>query len=384
MVRFHPESPDVSQEDLSRLRFVADFRKQLHAGLAKGNRAVFQSEVAPTLPAAADRAERREAVRQGMEAQPFFRGWSSMLRSSQDLMWDFVGQSVDAQLPQMAVRMKSMSNQAKGRLTLAPDQGAPAYITAADTHRMPGGYASDTEEDMRAGALYDLGGAIYQLGLGNAAGGLLNDTRGHTLVAHLNTRFPGFKPLRILDMGCGVGHNTIPLAAAFPEAETIGIDVGAPLLRYAHLRAEGLGQAVHFIQDDAEHTRFEDAGFDLVVSQIILHETSPEATARIFAETARLLRPGGVFVHLEVPLRSDQGDDYHQFMSLWEEYYNIEPNISGVMDDDLVALARRSGLADVEMGFQSIPAPGATQSAYGPTRDMSKFAQWLVVSGKKA
>jgi SAM-dependent methyltransferase len=385
MTRFHPESPDVSQEDLSRLRFVADFRKTLHASLAKGNRAVFETEVAAGVPMEADLSQRREAIRQGMEAQPYFRGWSSMLRSSQDLMWDLVGQAVDAQLPHMAVRLKSMSNVAVGALTLAPDQEQPAYITDADIHRMPGGYAADGDEaDMRSGALYDLGGAIYQLGVGNKAGGLLNDSRGRTLVAHLNTRFPGFEPRRILDMGCGVGHNTIPLAAAFPEAETIGIDVGAALLRYAHLRAEGLGQAVHFIQDNAEHTRFEDASFDLVVSQIVLHETSPTATARIFAETRRLLQPGGVFVHLEVPLRADQGDDFHQFMSLWEEYYNLEPNISGVMDDDLAGLASSVGLTEVQMGYQSIPAPGSRQSAYGPDRNLSQFAQWLVVSGRAA
>ena len=37
-------------------------------------------------------------------------------------------------------------------------------------------------------------------------------------------------------------------------ANVTGIDVGAALLRYAHGRAESMGAAVHFSQQDAEHT----------------------------------------------------------------------------------------------------------------------------------
>jgi SAM-dependent methyltransferase len=299
-------------------------------------------------------------------------------------MWGLVGKSVDSDRDRLALRLRSISNQAQGSVTLDDAVTSPPYFAESDTHRMPGGYMLNSDDDdLRAGALYDLGGAIYQLGVGNRSGGLLNDTRGRTVVAHLKTRFPDLKPERILDMGCGVGHNTVPLAAAFPAAETVGIDVGAALLRYAHLRAEGLGQAVHFVQDDAEHTRFPDAHFDLVVSQIILHETSPEAMARIIKESARLLRPGGVAVHLEVPLRGDQGDGFLRFMNLWEEYYNAEPNISGVLDADLEAIAADAGLSDVALGYQSIPAAGATTSAFSPTRDLSQFQQWLIVSGRK-
>lgn len=382
MTRFHPESPDVKPEDLSRLRFVADFRTQLH-GLARGNRAAYEAEVAPQQPAGGSREARRAHLREAMEKQPFYRAWSTMLRSSQDLMWRYTGHAVDADQDRMALALKSMSNVAEGSVTVDPTVVAPGYLVDADVHRMPGGYAAESqEEDLRAGALYDLGGAIYQLGIGNKTGGLLNDSRGRTLIAHLNARFPDFRPDRILDMGCGVGHNTVPLAAAFPDAETIGIDIGAAQLRYAHLRAEGLGHTVHFIQDNAERTRFADASFDLVVSQIVLHETSPEAAARIVAESRRLLRPGGVAVHIEVPLRSEGADEFQQFMWLWEEYYNAEPNMAFVVDADLVAIAKQAGLADVEMGYQAIPAAGSATSAFTHERTLSQYAHWLIVSGK--
>jgi SAM-dependent methyltransferase len=255
-------------------------------------------------------------------------------------------------------------------------------MAAADTHRMPGGYMADgAADDMNAGALYDLGGAVYQFGVGNMAGGLLNDSRGRTLLAHLAHRFPDFAPGRILDMGCGVGQNTVPIAAGFAGAEVFGIDVGAALLRYAHLRAEGLGVPIHFIQDNAEHTGFAEGSFDLVVSQIILHETSPAATAAIIRESRRLLRPGGIAVHLEVPLRAGNGDDFYNTMMLWEEYYNAEPNISGVMDEDLAGIARAAGFGEVVLGYQAIPAAGAKTSAFSEQAGAKGFGQWLVLSG---
>jgi len=383
MPQFHPESPNVSAASLARLRFVADFRKQMHTGLSKGNRAIydlhFADEHASDLPLPA----RREKLRAGLEGAEFYRGWSSMLRASQDLMWRLVGNAVDADHDRLVGRLDSLTP--SGSVTVNPDLPVPPYMAKADVHRMPGGYMKDANAaDLRAGALYDLGGAVYQFGVGNIAGGLLNDSRGRTLVAHLATRFPDFSPTSILDMGCGVGHNTVPLAKAFPGAKTYGIDLGAAQLRYAHLRAEGLGAKIHFMQDNAEHTNFPAQKFDLVVSQIILHETSPEATAAIIRESRRLLRPGGVVVHLEVPLRAENGDDFYNTIMLWEEFYNAEPNISGVMDMNFCTIAQEAGFTNVKLGYQTIPPAGSRESAFSESPGTKAFGQWLVLSGVAA
>jgi SAM-dependent methyltransferase len=384
MPRFHPESPDIDRQALARLRFVADFRRGMHSGLSKGNRALYDLRHAD-MAAGPTPGERRDRLRAAMEAEPFYQTFSSLLRGSQDLMWRLVGEAVDADLDRMAVSLKALSNQALGSVRVDSDLALPDYVVREDVHRMPGGYAHDAgPEDIRAGALYDLGGAVYQFGIGNMAGGLLNDSRGRAILANLSGRFPDFEPRAILDMGCGVGQNTVPIAQAFPDARTHGIDVGASLIRYAHLRAEGLGARVHFSQDDAEHTRFADASFDLVVSQIVLHETSPKAMAAIIRESRRLLRLGGVAVHLEVPLRAENGDDFYNMISLWEEYYNAEPNISGVMDADLIGLASDAGFAEVRLGYQSIPAPGASAAPFSATPNRAGGAQWLVLSGVAA
>src|SRR5205807_7337786 len=86
--------------------------------------------------------------------------------------------------------------------------------------------------------------------------------------------------------------STLPYVDAYPEAEVHAIDVAAPMLRYAHARAEALGRRVHFSQQNAESTNFRDESFDLIVSHILLHETSAKAVRNIVRECHRLLRKG--------------------------------------------------------------------------------------------
>jgi ubiquinone/menaquinone biosynthesis C-methylase UbiE len=157
---------------------------------------------------------------------------------------------------------------------------------------------------------------------------------------HFRTHWPEYRPARILDLGCTIGTSTLPWAQAFPEAEVHGIDVGAPILRYAHARATSMGVPVHFSQQNAERTDFEDGRFDLVLSHILLHETSRQALPRILAECRRLLRPGGLMLHLEVP----RGDTpMEQFMHDWESYNNNESFSRFMTDLDLCAVAVQAG-----------------------------------------
>jgi SAM-dependent methyltransferase len=125
-------------------------------------------------------------------------------------------------------------------------------------------------------------------------------------------------------MGCTVGHSTLAYNDAFPDAEIYGIDVGAPVLRYAHARAESLGKPVHFSQQNAEKTDFEDGFFDLIVSHILVHETSHVAVRNIMKECNRLLAPGGLVVHAETPPYRDL-PAYDAFMLDWDTRNNNEP-----------------------------------------------------------
>ncbi|MBH0113359.1 class I SAM-dependent methyltransferase [Novosphingobium sp. YJ-S2-02] len=280
-------------------------------------------------------------VRQKLEAHPLHQYWLTLSLHYQDRIWYGLDAAIDRQYDALSEKVAAQVASPKGTLRLNPDLEIPRYIAAFDHHRMPGSYVVDTSDfDFRAGALYDRFASTY---LRNLNGGWKNDGRGHTLASHVRDFYPDFQPRRILDMGCSVGHSTLAIAEAFPDAEIYAVDVGAPMLRYAHARAEAMGVPVHFSQQDAEHTDFEDGFFDLVCSSAVLHETSAKGMRGVFAESHRLLRQGGVMCHVDVPPR-------HEHLSLWdqmrcdfESHYNNEPFMTSLARTDWTKVALDAG-----------------------------------------
>ena len=172
-------------------------------------------------------------------------------------------------------------------------------------------------------------------------------------------------------MGCTVGHSTLPYKVQFPEAEVWGIDVGAPLVRYAHARAAGLELDVNFAQMNAEATDFELGSFDLIVSHILLHETSAKAMPRIMNECFRLLAPGGYMIHADLP-PFDLMDPFTQFILDNETWYNNEPFWGAMRDTDQIQLAVNAGFARDKIFFSTAPMAileAAAQHAAGYTAE---------------
>jgi demethylmenaquinone methyltransferase/2-methoxy-6-polyprenyl-1,4-benzoquinol methylase len=101
---------------------------------------------------------------------------------------------------------------------------------------------------------------------------------------------------KVLDVGTGTGKLAFALKAASPRATVIGVDFAQPMLRagYASARAAG----VPFGAADGLKLPFGDAQFDVVVSAFVVRNLSDvEAGIR---EQARLLRPGGRLIVLEI------------------------------------------------------------------------------------
>jgi SAM-dependent methyltransferase len=315
-------------------------------------------------------------LRDRMLERESFRTWLSVKRESQRQLWAAVGDSVERQ----AEELEALADIAAplGSVTVDPDFAVPAYIQRGDIHLMPGGNAFD-DGSLMQGAVMDRGGAVYMLGQN---GGMLNDLRGQTAMAHVLTEYPDFAPGRILDMGCGIGTSSVPAATCFPEARVDAIDVGASMLRYAHARAEHLGVGIHFSQQSAERTNFPDHSFDLVYSCVMFHETSDAASRNILAESHRLLRPGGIAVHLEVPLIHENADLWRELADEMEAQYNNEPNWRGALSADYGAMMRDAGFGDVRVGYQSTAfnARGGPHH-FGP-ESLGVFRSWFVTSGR--
>jgi SAM-dependent methyltransferase len=130
-------------------------------------------------------------------------------------------------------------------------------------------------------------------------GGNVQDRILDMLVSHIRWNGNG----KALDIGCGNGPLTIKLARCFPEAEIVGMDYWGKNWDYSmkvceqNTRLAGVEKRVSFRQGSASHLPFEDASFDLVVSNLVFHEVQDVTDKRdSIREALRVLRPGGVFV----------------------------------------------------------------------------------------
>ncbi|MGK7927258.1 MAG: class I SAM-dependent methyltransferase, partial [Spirulina sp.] len=240
----------------------------------------------------------------------------------QDRLWATVLMDIDEDRQRLETAYQCHQSGAGG-LELNAKLNIPSHQLKTHIHRMPGGYTQDLEGDrFGLGVLYDHGVFLY----GQGWLGPLNDELGHTVIHHILTQhYPDFQPHKILDVGCTVGHSTLPYKSAYPQAQLWAIDLGASLLRYAIARARILKQSVHFSQQNAERTEFADRSFDLVVSHILLHEIPGVARKRVFAESYRLLKPGGMMVHLESKMFLEPPTLVARYFRDTEVWANSEP-----------------------------------------------------------
>lgn len=336
------ELAPATHDEMARQAFVSALRRHVMVELADAMRERWEQQVAPQFERQHGRpAADGHEVRRAMRTQPIYRFWSVLRYNAQEMTWNSVLPQIERHLPALREAAQAARQLDLGSLRLDPELALPREYTALDIHLMPGNFHAEAgPDDVRQGALYELGTAVF-------GGGLKLRRRGAVglSVAHfLRLAYPDFRPARILDLGCTVGANTLPYAEVYPAASVHGIDLSAPQLRFALARAQASGHAVHFSQQNAEQTDFPDGHFDLIVSSFFLHELPTASTRRVLREARRLLAPGGLMLHMELPPAAAV-DPYYNFFLDWDAYHNNEPHYAEFRRQDFFSLCEQAGFA---------------------------------------
>ena len=163
--KIHDALPLPNHDESARQDFVASLRQYSARTIGAVNYSLYKARVEPAFQAAHGRPPAdHEEVRPLMTAEPYYQFWSATQRNSQEMMWDSVIDTVERRQADLA--RKSRAPAPLGSLTLDPTLQVPRYHTAYDIHLQPGGYHTEqTEQDVAAGAIYDLGVPIYALGM---------------------------------------------------------------------------------------------------------------------------------------------------------------------------------------------------------------------------
>lgn len=338
-----------THDEAARHAFVGALKSFVNGPLEERLDAEYEGELKSAFEASHGHAprDRKEGAEAFTHHHPF-QVWGASVFVSQDLMWETVGETCERVLPAFVAKLRAAEQgPTLGRLELDPGLEIPAPIRDVEIHRQPGGYFDESVEDgLLTGLLYFGTIELYRNAKGLGTGAQVGDPgMGRYLLGAVKRRFPELAPKRILDLGCGVGVETLGYKEAFPDAEVWGVDLSAPLLRFAHVWAEDRGMAVNFRQADARCTGFPDGHFDLILSHILFHETWHDILPGIMAEAHRLLAPGGVFLNGDTPYQPGRLSITKQVTNDWQVVNNGEPFWTGYVDlsmrDELV----RAGFA---------------------------------------
>ena len=187
---------------------------------------------------------------------------------------------------------------------------------------------------------------------------------------------------RSLEVGAGTGYFSLNLLRAGIVRDATCTDISPGMVRTLAANAERLGLTVNSLRADAESLPFGAAGFDLVLGHAVLHHL-PDLE-RAFSEFHRVLRRGGRIVFAGEPSRV--GDRLAAIPKrsavavapAWRRALRAAPppsppcdpgsangddrvlervvDIHAFSPDDLVALARAAGFADVRVRGEELLA----------------------------
>lgn len=113
----------------------------------------------------------------------------------------------------------------------------------------------------------------------------------------------------IVDLGCGRGAVLLAAAARLPRGRAIGVDLwrtvdqsgNHPEMTMANAPALGVADRVELLTADLRELPLPNASADVVLSSLAVHNLHhPRARDSALREAARILRPGGRFVLLDL------------------------------------------------------------------------------------
>jgi SAM-dependent methyltransferase len=323
----------TTRSDESFLDYISDMRNLLmHSQYEhideKGETALKRADVRnDKWPQCADKV--RDALREELEVAT----WLRVKRSLQEAYWSRIIDSYGLREGELKAKLEAADAQGPGRVQWDPNFEYPDYATV-DIHIQPGGYVGEP-----------LGGFHYDYGTKVFFGGVNDGDSLHAKMAKKTAVPRDGRIARTLDLGTAIGQLPVEFKKLYPQAEVWGIDIGAPMVRYAHLRAVEQNIDVNFAQMASEHLEFPDGHFDLVTAHLLFHEIPLPIIRRTIAEAYRVLRPGGTFVLWDFPSVEAGVRRFSGFMRTLDAADNGEPYSVEFVCGNVEKLLQEAGFA---------------------------------------
>jgi len=162
--------------------------------------------------------------------------------------------------------------------------------------------------------------------------------------------------LSVLDVGCGTGALTRLAKARVGETGRVcGVDAAPQMIAVARHKAARREIAIDFQVGLIEQLAFPDDSFDVVLSSLMMHHLPGELKRQGLAEIARVLKPGGRLLVLDMQSRQSERNQgrikrhvqqrgSHAFLALLL-HAGLERGI-----EDLSPVMKEVGFTHIEIG----------------------------------
>ena len=174
----------------------------------------------------------------------------------------------------------------------------------------------------------------------------------------------------VVDLGSGAGNDAFVARAVTGAAgKVIGIDFTEKMILRARANAEKLGYGnVEFRQGDIESMPVSDNTADVVVSNCVLNLVPDKP--RAFAETFRILKPGGHFSVSDIVLKGDLP------LALRKSAEMYAGCVSGAIEkDSYLNIIREAGFTSIKVQKErKITIPDEILSVYLDNRERENYA----------
>lgn len=124
------------------------------------------------------------------------------------------------------------------------------------------------------------------------------------LIKMIKKRLGHNRPIKILELGAGVGTATLDFSKSFNFSSYTVSDVSDPYLSVARKRLND--PRFEFVQAAGESLPFEDEQFDLVFSIYLFHELPGNIREKVLLESRRVLKNGGILAICDSLQRDDE------------------------------------------------------------------------------
>jgi ubiquinone/menaquinone biosynthesis C-methylase UbiE len=227
-------------------------------------------------------------------------------------------------------KSKIFSKKAKEKAKELPD-----YYTR-NFHHQTDGYLSEESAN-----LYDQ--QVEMLFRGTA------DPMRRMILEPMRKHFERDERFRLLEVSCGTGVSTYPLAKTFENARIIATDLSEDYVKHSRKTYSNL-KNVSFRVEQGEDLQSKDNSFDAWCSTYMFHELPKDVRTAVLKEAFRVLKPGG---HIYMVDSIQEGDNpiFEGLLDSFPQNFH-EPFYKNYIQNPMEVLFKDVGFEHVESEFR--------------------------------